>query len=157
MKHSKRLSSHSSACLSSHKQENTGYWQYKPSSDMFSRLTISTKCCFLRTGLTATQATASTLVRTGKIGLNSFLSKANVPGNESPTCECGGRWEDAKYVIIFCPRWRVGSSKMLHDKETNDFLTLISTNKGLRAMTMTYCGQYPGPIFARQAAGTPNQ
>lgn len=93
------------------------------------------KLLSLRTGLSAAQATISTLVRTGKIGLKSFLFKANAPGIESPACECGWRREDAKHVILFCPRWQVGRRKMLRDAGTNDFLTLASTNKGLRAMT----------------------
>lgn len=101
----------------------------------------------LRTGLSAAEATVATLVRTGKIGLNGFLFDMKVPGVTSPACSCGWRRQTAEHVVIFCPEWREGRARMLRKAGTEDFLTLVSTNKGLKAMcpwiiAKGYLGQF---------------
>jgi hypothetical protein len=90
----------------------------------------------LRTGLSAAEATVATLVRTGKIGLNGFLFDMKVPGIISPACSCGWRRQTAEHVIIFCPEWREGRASMLRKADTEDFLTLVSINKGLKAICL---------------------
>ena len=43
-------------------------------------------------------------LRTTKIGLNSFLNNARVPGTEA-LCECQEEEETIKHFLFKCPRW----------------------------------------------------
>jgi hypothetical protein len=51
------------------------------------------------------KAESSTLIqaRTGRTGLAHFLSKARVPGYESPMCNCGLDEETPQHVLLHCP------------------------------------------------------
>ena len=42
-------------------------------------------------------------LRTGRMGLRHFLSKARVPGYESEECNCGTGLETPRYILLHCP------------------------------------------------------
>ena len=44
-------------------------------------------------------------LRTTKIGLNSFLKRARVPGIEA-LCECQEEEETVEHFLFKCPRWK---------------------------------------------------
>ena len=71
-------------------------------------------------------------MRSGKIGLNAFLSRMKVPG-ANPDCECGWRKQDAKHVLLFCPRSREGRPRLLAEAGTEDFQTMLTSTRGVRA------------------------
>ncbi len=42
-------------------------------------------------------------IRTGKLGLNTFLHRQGVPGVASPACECGTGAHTAAHFTLDCP------------------------------------------------------
>ena len=59
----------------------------------------------LHRDLRKAESSLITQIHSGCIGLAAFLNKMNVPGYESPTCQCGQARETATHVIIHCPRF----------------------------------------------------
>ena len=55
-------------------------------------------------GLSKAQSSILTQMRTGKIGLATFLCRRQVPGFPTPAFCCGAQWETAKHVVLECPR-----------------------------------------------------
>lgn len=83
--------------------------------------------------LTKAQSTMATLIRTEHIGLEDYLYRRRVPGHETPACACGWQRQTPKHVLIFCPKFREGRSRMLAEAKTADYHTLVSSALGIRA------------------------
>jgi hypothetical protein len=56
----------------------------------------------LHNQLAKAESSALVQARTGRIGLAHFLSKARVPGYESPICSCGLDEETPQHVLLDC-------------------------------------------------------
>ena len=99
-------------------------------------------------GLTRPASTIATLLRTEAIGLNAFLSRVGVPGI-SPSCSCGAQSETPKHVVIFCPNRATGRAEMLMKAGTSRYHTLLTTGKGLQAVTKWFLQHGGLAQFAR--------
>jgi hypothetical protein len=93
----------------------------------------------LREGLTKAENTMATLLRTGIIGLKDWLYWVGVPVG-SPRCECGWPRQTPKHVILLCPL-RTNREAMLSVAGTENYNTLLSTQKGLKAVTQWLISQ----------------
>ena len=71
-------------------------------------------------------------MRTGKIGLNDFLSKMGVPGID-PTCGCGWMKQDIKHILLFCPDLSDARPNLLAESGTSDFDQMLTTVQCIRA------------------------
>ena len=87
----------------------------------------------LHTSLSRPESTMATLLRTEAIGLNDFLHWVGVPNVEAE-CPCGWERQTPKHVVMFCPSL-VGRDRMLAAAGTMDYITLLNTERGLRAAT----------------------
>ena len=74
-------------------------------------------------------------LRTEKVGFAAFLHARRVPGVISPACRCGWQKEDPKHVIIFCPDRAHHRRRLYEAAGTNRYERMMSTGKGLRAVT----------------------
>ncbi|KPM42380.1 hypothetical protein AK830_g4172 [Neonectria ditissima] len=63
------------------------------------------KALHLHQGLDKHQSSMLIQLRTGKIGLRSFLFSRRVPDVPSPRCPCGTSEETPEHIIVFCPRF----------------------------------------------------
>ena len=72
-------------------------------------------------------------MRSGKIGLNAFLSKIRVPGIDL-NCICGWPVLDAKHVLLFYPESREIRPRLLIDSGTSDFQEMLISTRGIRAV-----------------------
>jgi len=93
------------------------------------------KVPLLHKGLTKAESAIATQLRTGRIGLKSYLHDRGVPGFDSPSCPCGSNRQTAKHIVIHCPLYIEGRAAMLHRAGTSDYRSILRTNKGLRAVT----------------------
>jgi Reverse transcriptase (RNA-dependent DNA polymerase)/Endonuclease-reverse transcriptase len=88
----------------------------------------------LHKGLHKAESSILTQLRTGKIGLASFLFKAKVPGVDSEACRCGYRQETPQHITISCPRYQ-DTRDSLRINGRLDFKELLSTAEGVRKVT----------------------
>lgn len=65
-------------------------------------------------------------LRTEKIGVAAFLHARKVPNLIS---------QDPKHVIMFCPNHAHSRRRLYEAAETNQYQEILSTGKGLRAVT----------------------
>ena len=86
-------------------------------------------------GLTKAESSLAIQLRTGRVGLADYLYKRRVPGFESPACSCGWGRQTIHHVIMFCPTWAIDRRWMLTAAGSNDVGQILTTNKGLRAVT----------------------
>ena len=87
----------------------------------------------LHNGLQKAESSLAVQIRTGRIGLASFLNKMRVPGFDSPNCSCGNYAETASHVIAFCPRYTEARRRL--GPGPIDLKALTTTNKGLKKLT----------------------
>lgn len=85
--------------------------------------------------LTRAESTVATLLRTEHIGLNDYLCRRRVPGYLKPDCDCGWPRQTPKHIVLFCPAHMTGRAEMLSEAKTTDYIKLLSTEAGLRAVT----------------------
>ena len=75
----------------------------------------SAKWLKLHDQLRKAESTVLVQARTGRIGLASFLNKAQVLGVDSPSCRCEQGIETAKHLLLHClieqehREWRRGA------------------------------------------------
>lgn len=76
-----------------------------------------------------TKAFSSILIglRTGKIGLQGFLSNMRVPGYESPTCDCGEDTETVEHFLLKCPRWSQERGEVLPNLAGKSLRTILNS------------------------------
>ena len=100
-----------------------------------SRTPWKTKPARIKQGLTRPQATIATLLRTEHIGLNSYLHWRRVPGAESPHCDCGWPDQTPQHIALHCPEHTQGRQNMIHRAGTPHWDKIMTTAKGLQAVT----------------------
>ena len=81
----------------------------------------------------------ATLLRIGVIGLKDWLYWVGVPVG-SLRCECGWPRQTPKHVILLCPL-RTNQEAMLSVAGTENYKTLLSTQRGLKAVTQWLISQ----------------
>ena len=81
----------------------------------------------------------ATLLRTGIIGLKDWLYWVGVPVG-SPRCECGWPRQTPKHIVLSCPL-RTNREAMLLAAGTENYNTLLSTQRGLKAVTQWLISQ----------------
>ncbi len=87
----------------------------------------------LHEGLAKAESSALTQLRTEKIGLAHFLHMCRVPGILSSACECGWRKQDARHVLLFCPRLGSERQTLLEKAGTADLREMLTTPRGGKA------------------------
>ena len=75
-------------------------------------------------------------ILSARIGLASFLFRANVPDFQSPLCSCGFGEETARHITFFC-------NKFLEQRQQNtflfyDFSTLLQEPKVLKQFLLWF-------------------
>ena len=76
-------------------------------------------------------------LRTKKIGLNSFLKNARVPGIEA-LCECQEEEETVEYFLFKCPRWEEQRAILNGPKTVKETLgTRENSEKAVRYLLAT--------------------
>ena len=73
-----------------------------------------------------------TQIRTGRIGLNSFLSSRNVPGY-TPSCPCGAPEHTVQHLLV-CPRLEASRSDLIRTANTTNLDKLLGTFRGTKAL-----------------------
>ena len=109
-------------------------------------------------GLTRPGSTIATLLRTEVIGLNAFLARVGVP-NVQPACPCGAARQTPKHVVVSCPNHSRGRPERQLEAGTTDYIELLTTQQGLKAVTKWFLHQNILQQFrwAREAALHPVQ
>jgi hypothetical protein len=76
-----------------------------------------------------TKAFSSILIglRTGKIGLQGFLSKMRVPGYESPICGCGEDTETVEHFLLQCSKWNHERREVLASVADKSMRSILSS------------------------------
>ena len=74
-------------------------------------------------------------LRTEKVGFAAFLHARRVPDVVSPACQCGWRRQDPKHVVIFFPEHTRNRRGLYESAGTDRYDEIMSTGKGLRAVT----------------------
>jgi hypothetical protein len=69
------------------------------------------------------------------VGFKEFLYKIQVPGIDSPACDCGWARQDSKHMVIHCPLYTAGRREMLQQAGTDDYSSMLRTEKGITACT----------------------
>jgi hypothetical protein len=85
--------------------------------------------------LTRAESTVATLLRAEHIGLNDYLYRRRVPGYSKPDCDCGWPPQTPRHIILFYLTHFTGRAEMLSKAKTTDYMKLLSTEAGLRAVT----------------------
>ena len=80
------------------------------------------------------QSSLTTKLRTGIIGLRTFLFRMKVLGTDFPTCECGAPKQDAQYILV-CPGHAEGREGMMRKGGADTLQGLLKTPKGAKALT----------------------
>jgi len=94
---------------------------------------LSKRSVRMRDGLQKAESTLAIHIRTERIGLNAYLHSRNVPGTNSPRCDCGWSHQTAKHILMHCPNWTHLRSNMLRDAGFTDYRVIVATTKGLKA------------------------
>ena len=89
----------------------------------------------IHTGLKKAESSILTQIRTGRIGLASFLNRARVLDFPSPKCQCGRAEETASHIIAFCPCFEEQRSR-LADPQTGrlDVKALVHSARGAKRL-----------------------
>lgn len=88
----------------------------------------------LHANLAKAESSLAVQTRTEKTGFAQFPHRQRVPSITSPACECGWNSQTAKHIIRHSslqPHRR----RMLEKAGTRDYRTLVTTPKGLKAVT----------------------
>jgi len=91
-------------------------------------------------GLTRPECTIATLLRTEVIGLNAFLVRVGVP-NVQPACPCRAARQTPKRVVVSCPNHSQGRPERQLEAGTTDYVELLTTQQGLKAVTKWFLRQ----------------
>jgi hypothetical protein len=93
------------------------------------------KTISLHANLRKAESAVLVQIRTGRIGLASFLNKVRVPDFPSPICQCGQAHETAAHVIAHC-EMHATARRSLQDPSTGrvDINTLVSTKEGAQRL-----------------------
>ena len=83
--------------------------------------------------LTKAESSAAIQLRSGHIGLRSYLHKMRVPGYESPACPCGWSYQDPKHILFFCKKTAEGRQELINKAPDRTISRLLSTPKGIGA------------------------
>jgi len=84
-------------------------------------------------GLKKAESSILTQIRTGRIGLASFLNRAKVPDFPTPMCQCGRAEETASHIIAFCPRFITQRDSLTSPPQGRlDIRTLVDTPEGAK-------------------------
>ena len=107
-------------------------------------------------GLTRSESTIATLLRTEVIGLNAFLARVGAP-NVRPACPCGAARQTPKHVVVLCPNFCPGRPERQLESGTADYVELLTTQQGLKAVTKWFLRRDILPQFkwARETALRP--
>jgi hypothetical protein len=93
----------------------------------------------LRAGLTKAENTVATLLRTEVLGLNDWLYFIGKPGT-TPSCDCGWERQTPRHIVLACPRYS-GRDELFARAGTDDYTTLLTTNRGLKATAQWFIQQ----------------
>ncbi|TKA66906.1 hypothetical protein B0A55_11660 [Friedmanniomyces simplex] len=85
--------------------------------------------------LTKVKSTVATLLRMEHIGLNDYLFRRRVPGYAKPDCDYGCPRQTPKHIVLFCTMHTTRRSSILAEAKMSDYIELLSTEAGLRAVT----------------------
>ena len=89
-----------------------------------------------------------TQIRTGRIGLASFLNRARVPDFPSPMCQCGQAEETASHVIVFCPRFSEQRRQLTgQSMDRLNVKALVSSAEGAKRLARWFLGLRILPQF----------
>ena len=58
-----------------------------------------------------------------------------------PACQCGWRRQDPTHVTAFCPDHEVTRDKLYEEARTRQYLEMLSTRRGLRAVARWMMGE----------------
>ena len=98
-------------------------------------ITLSVKTIWLCNELTKMQSSLATQIRTEKLELKVFLFHCQVPGFDSPACECGWNNQTVKHVLIHCSNQIHLHTELLNDQESLNYCWLSTFFKKLQATT----------------------
>lgn len=85
--------------------------------------------------MTKAESILATQIRTERIELKAYLSQCQVPGFDSPACECEWDRQTAKHILTHCPTQGHLRPVMLDNTGVMNYHKLISTVKRLRTAT----------------------
>ena len=88
----------------------------------------------LHGNLAKAESSLAVQIRTEKIGFAQFLHRQRVPAVTSPACDCGWHSQTAKHIVRYCSL-RPHRQRMLEEAGTMDYRKIVSTPKGLKAVT----------------------
>lgn len=84
-------------------------------------------------GLRKAESSIAVQLRSGKNGLRHFLYKAKVPGVDSARCSCGWGKQDAKHILLYCPKLSSTRRELLKEAGTHNIRAMLSRPTGIRA------------------------
>jgi len=87
----------------------------------------------MRKGLQKAESTLATHIRTERIGLRAYLYQRQVPGVDTPACQCGSPFQTAKHILKDCREWTPARGRMTDATGTTDYRRIVSTPRGLKA------------------------
>lgn len=81
------------------------------------------------------QSSIATQIRSGHVGLNSYLYRRQVPGIESPRCQCGYQSQNVKHMIMQCPRWAEGRAEIWRKAKIRSFQAMMDNPEDVKRIT----------------------
>ena len=69
------------------------------------------------------------------IGLNSYLYRRKVPGVENPRCQCGYPTQNAKHMVMACPKWARGRGDVLRLAKNRSFEAMMNSPDDMARIT----------------------
>ena len=85
--------------------------------------------------LSRAQSSVAMQIRSEHIGLNSYLYRKNVPGVDSPKCQCGYPSQNVRHMIMACPRWAKGRGEILRKSKDRSYEAMIQSPEDVARIT----------------------
>lgn len=96
---------------------------------------LSAKRLRMHRNLSKPEGSLAVQMRSERIGLADYLFIRRIPTFASPACVCGWARQTLKHILFNCPRFSADRSAMCRDGGSTDYRSLLSSEKGLRAVT----------------------
>lgn len=81
------------------------------------------------------QSSIAIQTRSGHVGLNSYLYRRQVPGIESPRCQCGYQSQNIKHMIMQCPQWAAGRAEIWRQAKVRSFQAMMDNPDDVKRIT----------------------
>ena len=99
------------------------------------RVSLRGTPCAIHKNLKRAQSSLAMQIRSEHIGFNSYLYRRKVPGVDNPRCPCGYISQNVKHMIMACPVWSKGRTKVWRKAKNRSFEAMMSNPEDIERIT----------------------